>query len=630
MEQTALVREESGASPTSLVETVQRALTRLLPSNTLTKFDYIIGGALLLVCWVSFWHNDIWVTGRYSLSFLFGKPLEFYDNIKELKWSANYPATIYVAFALWLYPLKLFGLVKSASSLPLYAAYWLKTLTTLLYALSGLLFYKITQIYGRNKEWGRYAAILWLTMPLAMFSEFVFSQYDIFHVALALAGLLLFLRGQSVAASACFGIAITFKYFPIFAFLPLLLLFEKRLTKIFVCLATLSVPTLLVRAPYSRSPAFKATVGDFQALDRIYASFLGIDATRRVFYLFAAFAVLCFIVYIADVTKERLPFVAAYVYLVGSILPFLFILWHPQWTICFAPAITLTTVLDKRSVRFLLLDLAGMLFFTAFVSLAFPDNVDAGMFRGTLFGIDFRDSYKMARLFTQFGDHSTDVFLSAFWAYLVVQLVMKFKLATIQAPVEQHIFHVNYSNVRNRFYVGLLIFLLPASYAIYKDHRNTIARLRNEPRAKISSESILNEASGNNYGELINGRSFEQSFLAPKDGYLTEIDLFLATFARHDSGLLVLKIFDVNNRELLTSETSIDSIQDSSWVEFRFPPPKVTKGTRYRISLTSPTGQNGNAITWWGSEQDTYRDGNSIVDGVSKPTDFAFRVKFSQ
>ena len=589
------------------------------PSYRLSLPDYLLGGSFLAFCYVSFFHGDILGVGWDSLNYLFGSPLEFYENCKKIRGGGQnmlgtpYPPSIYVIFAIWLYPFKIFGLLINPDYFPPYLVYWLKTLTTFVYAASGFVFYKITQIYSSNKDWGKYATAIWLTTPLAVFSQFIFSQYDIFYVFLTLAGFLMFLRGNILTAALFFGVAITFKYFPVFAFIPLLLLFEKKIPKVVFSFSIFLIPTLLVQYLYGHSPAFIEGVKNHGAIDRVFAASIDLGGWK-IYYLFAIFTILCGVAYLSDISKERLPRTAAYIFLMATTLPFLFIIWHPQWLMFSAPAIVLTTMIDKRCDRFLILDLVGMLCFIATVSLNWQDNVDTAMFRGEILGIDFEHSYKMAKFFDFFKEQSPNVFLSGFWGYLVIQIVLKFKPAMKENYIQEE-FSVEYSKVRYRFYIGLLIFIVPAFFAIYKDYTSKDHRF------------ITNEVGGKHYGELIQTRVFEQSFIA-KGSSIEEIDLLLATFARLNTGSITLKIIDSNNQAIVKVDRSVEAIKDNSWEEFNMGSVKVINGMTYRLRLTSTNGQGGNAITWWASPNDSFLDGRALIDGMPQVTDFTFKIKF--
>ena len=141
---------------------------------------------------------------------------------------------------------------------------------------------------------------------------------------------------------------------------------------------------------------------------------------------------------------------------------------------------------------------------------------------------------------------------------------------------------------------------------------------------------IINEGSGRHFGELLKNRTFEQSFIA-EAGLLEEIDLFLANFARKNSGSIFLEIIDPSNQTIAKIEKSMESIKDNSWEKFEIGPLYTVMGQTYKIRLTSSSEQDGNAITWWASLNPTnsYVKGNAIIDGVPQDTDFAFRIKFS-
>lgn len=161
----------------------------------LNKIDYLIGGILLLFCFFAFFQTDIFTIGWNSLNYLYGNPLKFYENCKIIQGQgilamASYPPFLFLIFTLWLYPFKLLGIIKSPLFFSPYLVYWLKFLTSLIYISTRLLFYQVAQLYQNNLEWGKYATWIWLTSSLAIFSQFIFSQYDIFYVFLTLLGFL--------------------------------------------------------------------------------------------------------------------------------------------------------------------------------------------------------------------------------------------------------------------------------------------------------------------------------------------------------------------------------------------------------------------------------------------------------
>jgi hypothetical protein len=442
--------------------------------RSLFRLDFICAFVLFLLCFFSFYHGDIWGVGWDSLNYLFSHPSEFYENTKKIRGGGTtmsgtpYPPSIYIFFALWLAPFKLLGFIHSPLHLAFHYTYWLKTLTTIVYVFSGYLFYNISKYYFPCEKHYKYASIAWLTMPLAFFSQFIFSQYDIFYVSFTLWGILSFLRKNSYKAAFFFGIAITFKYFPAFVFFPILLLIEKHFLKISLHTCVFSLPLLLMNALYSDSPAYIEGVRSHGSIYRVFLSTLEIGGGWKILLLVASFTIFCGVLFFHDTTEKNLPRHISYVWLVSSILPFLYIVWHPQWMMFVAPPIVLTSLLYKNYDRFFLLDLIGMFFFVASVSILFQNNVDTAMFRSDFWGFNPTHRYLMARIFGKFGNESGLIFLSGFWAYLILQIILKLTLFFKDHTKNESF---DYSIIKRSFFTGLAIFLIPATYALYKDYR---------------------------------------------------------------------------------------------------------------------------------------------------------------
>lgn len=459
-------------------------IKRLFPNYQLSKADYFIGGILLLFCFFAFYEPDLNTTGWNSLNFLYGKPLEFYENCKKIQgrgvyFLANYPPSLFAAFALWFYPFKLLGLIKSPLYFPAYLAYWMKALTSLVYAATGLVFYRVTQCYNQNKKWGVYATWLWLTTPIAVCSQFIYAQYDIFYVFFIVVGFLFFLKRRIFLASFIFGLAITFKYFPIVIFFPLLLFFEKNIFRLMLAIFLFAIPMFIIQKLYGHSPAYIQGVmrfGVIYYLFSTYIDFLAYDA--KAYYIFIVFSLLCSYCYCLDIT-ENYKKISAYILLTSSIFPFLFIFWHPNWLILTTPAIILTTVLDKQDKvsRFLLIDLFGAFCFIVYnATLKVYQNIfDLALFHPNFFHIHFHYSFNMTRFFEIFNIFSANVYLSLFLGYLIFQLIVKYK-SVFKVYLKKSDNYL-YRQVRINYYVGFFIFLVPAFFAFIVNNRANLANL---------------------------------------------------------------------------------------------------------------------------------------------------------
>lgn len=595
-----------------------RELARTFPMKSLGAADFVLGGTLLTACFVMFFHGDIWGVGWDSLNYLFGSPLDFYENCKKIRGGGvdmsgtPYPPSIYLIFAFWLFPLKLFGWITSAQTFPYYLTYWLKVSTTLVYAASGIVFYRLALEYSPSKNWAKYATAAWLTMPVALFSEFIFSQYDIFYVLLTLAGLRMFLRHRLLMASMYFGLAITFKYFPAFTFFPLLLLYEKRLPRIALNSMIFIAPTAFINLIYGHSPAFIEGVRDHDALERVYAATfdIGLSGVWNAYLLPTACAILCGVAYLTEWTEENRPRAVAYIWLVTSLVPFLLIYWHPQWVMGFAAPIVLTSLLQRNFRQWLLLDVVGMLFCIGTICQTFIGKADAGIFQGWQIGLDFSNAYLMADWFRWFGDHSLNVFYSGFCAYLVLQIVLKARLLTQDSPVDVN--EVDYGLIRARFYVGLAVFLIPACWCIYRDLTGNL----------VFSDNF---AVGRTEGGLFGSRVFEQPFIV-RGTALSQVNVLLQAPFAPVSDLIELDVLDPGGSTVAHAEQTVRGSSGTVWHRFDFNAVPVRKNAHYRIRLTSPTSIAGTSVAWWSSLPEP--EGEALVDGMRENVNFSYRIGF--
>ncbi|MCZ6914052.1 MAG: glycosyltransferase family 87 protein [Rickettsia endosymbiont of Ixodes persulcatus] len=589
------------------------------PACKLSLIDYFIGACLLFFCFFSFVHGDIYATGWNSLNYLFGNPLDFYENCKKIQGegivaAASYPPSIFIIFALWLYPFKWFGLIKSSAYFLPILVYWLKLLTSLVYMATGFVFYKVTQFYLADKAWSKYATCLWLTTPLALFSQFIFSQYDIFYTFFTLWAFLVLLKRKMFLGSFLFGIAITFKYFPFFVFLPLLVFLEKKLLRLLVCGLVFLAPIFFIQLIYGHSPAYREGVLGFSAIGRVFFAYLSIGKPN-IYYIFVIFTILVGICYTLDSTRKNSASVAAYIYLFSAIFPFLFIIWHPQWVLFFTPAIVLTTLLMKEKAKIkqlLLFDLIGMVFFVAYVSLAFQSNVDLAMFQYKLFHSPMVNVVNMAVLFKLFKGFSANVYLSVFWGYLVLQFIIKYSVLRNDGINSNY----SYKDIRLRYVLGLLIFLIPALVTLYLNYKN-------------NDRYVVNFVRDKNFGELTSGRAFEQQFIA-RTSSLNQVDLFLSSFSRVNFKPFKLAILSKDYRPLAEINRSAFEVLDNGWEAFKFGALKLKKGHTYILRLSSVESKPGDAITWWASKNPSYKEGFAKVDGIIQNSDFAFRLKFAR
>jgi len=588
----------------------------LFPRRRLGSADWLLAAVSLGVCFFIFHHWDLYATGWSSLNYLFGSPADFYENSKIFVGNqtsmigTGYLPPIYLIFALVLYPLKLLGLITGPEHFPLAGIYTLKALITAVYLLSGWVFYRLTGFYSADTGWRKFTTAVYLTSPILIFTQFVFSQFDIFYVVLTLAGFGLMLKRRIFAASLAFGLAITFKSFPALVFLPLLLLVEKRFWRLAAAGLVFVLPFALLQMVYSGSPAFAEGVTNNQAQGRIFAAGMDLEGWTILFFFSGCF-LLCGWSYLASPGPERFARQATFIYLAGSILPFLFVNWHPQWLVSVMPAIALTTMTDRRWERFLVLDLAGMAFYIA-TTVTFFSRIEHSMFHLQALQSPENSGWSMGVLLGVFGDKSASVYASLFWGYLVLQLAAKANLLPL-ANFSREDNGMSLAPLRLRLYGGLAIFVVPFLATL------ALNGLRPLPGHLSSFNEVFP-------GELSAGRVFEQT-ISGHPGKLRGVSLFLGTFRRENTGTLSLELIDSSGRTVDRAQVPAVSVRDNSWTYFSFGGVKLQPGAVYTVRLQSPDSAEGNAVTWWASRRNRYAGGEALVDGSQSEGDFALRLE---
>lgn len=132
------------------------------------------------------------------------------------------------------------------------------------------------------------------------------------------------------------------------------------------------------------------------------------------------------------------------------------------------------------------------------------------------------------------------------------------------------------------------------------------------------------------FGELSDGRVFEQTFLAESNNVLL-LRLFMATFSRQNSGSILVEIVDPGNKVIVSQKINAATVKDNEWLTISTGGVPLNKHRNYKLRLTAPGVASGQAITWWASGAeangaDAYPQGHAIVDSVAQASDFAFEI----
>jgi hypothetical protein len=343
--------------------------------------------ALVIFCFLFFSHTDPIYTIAASLSYLNGHAKDFYD-FNDLNFGESvYLPTIYLIIASWfsiiisLVSNSVIEAQKFLLNTPVVRLFSLEYSAIMLWYKSLLIFFsfftyvyikKIARLIPGNKIKNE---LIFITSPFFIFSVFIFSGYDIFSVFFTILGMYFYFKKNFYRFALAFSVAITFKFFALVIFIPLLLLAEKNILKLIKFLFLGSLLCIFYFIFYIKSPSF---------LDNIFLIVKQKVQSKSLFsfkllYLFIYFY-LCFFCFSFKNYSENLFYkTAIFISFLSYSLIFLATKWHPNWILIMVPFSSLMYTYIKNYKLCFYFELIGFLSFTVLISNIWIDNVDQKM-----------------------------------------------------------------------------------------------------------------------------------------------------------------------------------------------------------------------------------------------------------
>ncbi|MBQ9537655.1 MAG: hypothetical protein IJU95_00145 [Treponema sp.] len=367
----------------------------LCGEERLFMFERVVFAIVTVLCFTCFYHSDILNTAGSAFTFLNGHILDFYKVNADLGYYDIYMPGVYILFAIWNIPLYILGYGRTLvpftqMSYPYPVYLWFKLLPALCYFLSSFIIREIMIEVGFSERKSRLAQIVWIACPLGFLSQFTHGQYDIFALFFALLGFLSYLRRHDKRFLLFFTIAVTFKYFALLYFMPMLLLREKNFFK--AALKTIIV--FILNVPMLLNQGYGAGYVEFMARNSLIARVLyphmvmghgGADIPVIPVLFILLFIYIFF--FEKEVPNKDGSFSQVVCYAnFANFAMFGFLFWHPQWLLYATPFLVFTIFLsnDKRST--VILEILLAVFYTVCKIASF--SVDGGqhMLAGGLFG----------------------------------------------------------------------------------------------------------------------------------------------------------------------------------------------------------------------------------------------------
>lgn len=564
------------------------------------KVDYVIFGAVALLCFFCFQQRDLLHTVGCSVGYLNGHILDFYDYCGENGIHPSYMPTVYLLFAVWNIPMRLFGfLTVPTEDISLVAAMWSKLLPCLVYLASGWLIDLICLEIGMGKHKSRYCVYACLTMPVAFYAQFIFGQYDIFMTACALLGVYYYLKKKDCWFIFWFAIAVTFKYTALVLFLPLLLLRCKNPWKIIRSCVLLAIPLAIEYLLYKNSAGFRDyTFGVGNSGDSPMASLFSagiytgyqLSAIRyQVSLLVLVYGAVLGLAYFTRTANRQDEMKWAF-YLCCLSLFALFGLskWHPQWLLLAVPFWVISAYMNRETKIFMILDLLFMGFYVMFIVQTIPNNVDQAMLnKGVLRGLVDGDIGTKLMMKDIVGRIAPELCLSILSMMMLVYALFKHPKYAL-SDMAQETQCTGW--LRTRFLAGVGFFVLPAFLCLFAALRPPYAGYQ----VKASDETRQYV----NLSEL--GDSVSQRFCSTGKS-IDKLQFSVGVNARQNAGYLKLTLIDCSKEEdeggykLYEVDWPTDSLVDGEIITADFGSIPAIEGGYYE-ALFEITQANGDYL----------------------------------
>lgn len=353
----------------------------------------ILYAAATVLIFYSCYYADFYETGLEGVRFwdiLFsGQIRHFYTQIfliGDTQYIPLYDFPMYIVFAVWNFPL---WIVEKVSGIDIFHSVpclmWMKSMLWLFLALFlkafGLLAADVMQLSRADDDRrtsARQAQLLFLTSVFFMTGLVVLGQYDIITMTFMMLGIRAYLKRDDRRFVLWFAIAAPFKYFSILAYVPLVLLREKRIRRILLRGVEVVAPILFfwVTVPYGRPElvpgcTFSGSSSGSNVAKPVYdalfvTGIIGFGTLFVYIFLWVIFLILCY-AWKEEASEKKTGEAAVYVCFVAYMIQFTFGYSHPYWLILLVPFMVLL-ILQNDRLQYLNLLLETLL--TAAMALA--------------------------------------------------------------------------------------------------------------------------------------------------------------------------------------------------------------------------------------------------------------------
>ena len=263
---------------------------------------------ILAFCIMSFYYSDFMDTLDNSVllaeSIVKGEFRNFYQYAAEhthpnTVYAANYNIIMYLVFMVWNFPTVFMHLFTGADYMNnLFAIFWCKGLVCTGIAACAVAEKKIVEEFTRDRIDVRAAVFMFLASNVTLLSAFIAVQYDCIMLSLVLWGIWLYAKGNKKKALILFSLAVPLKMFALFAVIPVILVYEKKILRAVISVLITLIPQTAAMLPFLGEKTYQMAIHS-QNSDAVNLLLNGAKVGNINLFLLL-FAVVCIACYVSQ------------------------------------------------------------------------------------------------------------------------------------------------------------------------------------------------------------------------------------------------------------------------------------------------------------------------------------------
>ncbi|MFT3951130.1 MAG: hypothetical protein QM689_04140 [Oscillospiraceae bacterium] len=607
-------------------------------NQSVTKVEWAFGGLMLLACFLLFHYSDmdsiVYNSYVFVKSVQHGEFFQFYENsITYVKtdWSANYDIPIYIVFGLWNLPVfVLYDLAGIDFTRNIFSIYWTQLLIMLFLVLSAVVLYKICRQAGVSAARGKFAAFLFVTSFFTIISTTIVSNCDILPLFLMLLGILNLMRGRRKAFVICFLIAIPMKLFALMAFLPLVLLFEKRVPRIVLYLASGMSLQVVCKLLYHSSNAYRFATGSNMrsTIENMCNTTLDLGASSVSMFI-GAYCLICVFAYCRKFRSKAEEY-KLYMYIpllvFSSMVCFTWI--STYWVVMIAPFAAASIVMNPKFLKLnLFLEIGYSVVYLYMRAIAYSFTLLQGdsshTLLGKLFPVHDGETHKfsgIADLFDYVSDANDylSIAVAVFVVCLFAQIVLCFPRNTEEIGNTEQI---GFSVLWARFVANLL----PVLIIVY-----SFAKIIPAPLfSTLEPEGATSNAVALDYNLLSAKTVISQTLIFDRDRTLEDMTLVFENKAgdRKNMATLTVSIADDAGSVIFSKDYGTSIIPDGEKFVVDLHGVSVKAGKTYTVSFAGKPDQFNDPIYVCVTKDFAEKDMPVLINGYPRDYNLYMEIR---